>query len=551
MQQGVLEPNSSSELWEFTNPNFQRDQQHLLPLVTRKKALHPTIEHPDGAGGPGGDDGPSGSGSGSGKGVDVPAILNSIATIRAQQTALSADLKELQQSNQHLWTEALAARERHKQHQDTTDRILRFLAGVFGQGAAGDIASGVNGDSGNQSVSSAVRAAKESMLASSLASGGVSAGAGVSGARSGSTTGAGSSGILARNRGLMIQAGQAKTPSLAADNDGLQSTLTHEEPLEEISAGVYILYVWSLVSKEFPLIAISFRLVDRFMEVQTTPTPTPSTEQGAPSPFPPTLARSTSTALVPRVAQPQDQQPSSYHPQPNGDIGQYFNFSGQPQSGGSSTALDAFTPSFLADFASAVGPLSPATLGALSAPTPQSDPAGVSSTALQQQQAASSQALERSYQSADAISTEVDTLQASIEDLVASLGLSGEMRSDGTWDPPPAEHVSDVAGQYTGSDFDMESFLSDLTGSAPTPAATTGATPSAIPEVNSSEQSPTSSLGADESPALVPTIETPGTTATGTTVASPQTDGEQSSKRSKRKSDVSLVEPDAKSQRLA
>lgn len=303
------------------------------------------------------------------------------------------------------------------------------------------------------------------------------------------------------------------------------------------------------------------------MEVQTTPTPTPSTTQGAPSPYPPTLTRATSTALVPRVAQPyppqqqQEQHQSAQQSQQNGDIGQYFNFSGQPQAGGSSTALDAFTPSFLADFASAVGPLSPATLGALSAPTPQSDSAaGLSSSALQQQQQASSQALERSYQSADAISTEVDTLQASIEDLVASLGLSGEMRPDGTWDPPPAEHVSDVAGQYTGNDFDMESFLSDLTGSAPTPAATTGATPPAAPgppelggmAPSPSGLSPTSSLGLDdESSALEPTIETPGTTGTATSVASPQTDGEQPAKRSsKRKSDVSLVEPNGKSQRL-
>jgi hypothetical protein len=89
MQQGVLEPNSSSELWEFTNPNFQRDQQHLLPLVTRKKALHPTIEHPDGAGGSGGDDGASGSGSGGAKGVDVPGILNSTSRSSSSRTNTS------------------------------------------------------------------------------------------------------------------------------------------------------------------------------------------------------------------------------------------------------------------------------------------------------------------------------------------------------------------------------------------------------------------------------------------------------------------------------
>lgn len=208
MQQGVLEPNSSSELWEFTNPNFQRDQQHLLPLVTRKKAIHPTIETPDGETEVGGSSSSGGGAAGSTK-VDVPGILNSIATIRAQQTALSADLKELQQSNQHLWTEALAARERHKAHQDTTDRILRFLAGVFGQGAAGDIASG----GGN--VAGAVRAAKESLNRSGLATQG----------------GPPPSSGIVRNRGLMIQ--EANPGQTLGD---LNTTLGVDEPLEEISA---------------------------------------------------------------------------------------------------------------------------------------------------------------------------------------------------------------------------------------------------------------------------------------------------------------------------
>lgn len=61
-------------------------------------------------------------------------MVNGIAAIKRHQQTISADLNELKSSNQHLWQEALAARERHKKHQDTINRILKFLAGVFGNG---------------------------------------------------------------------------------------------------------------------------------------------------------------------------------------------------------------------------------------------------------------------------------------------------------------------------------------------------------------------------------------------------------------------------------
>lgn len=207
----------------------------------------------------------------------------------------------------------------------------------------------------------------------------------------------------------------------------------------------------------------------------------------------------------------------------NNDLSQYFNFPAQPQAGPSSSAstqvpTEAFTPNFLADFASAVGPFSPSTLNSMSMSTPNS------------------QALEKSYQSADAISNEVDTLQASIEELVASLGLAGDVRPDGTWDPPNAENVSDVANQYTGGDFDMETFLSDLTGSA--------------------SKSADSSLSGSPKP-----VDTPDATFTTTPNGSApvdsslQTDWKSAPTRSsKRKSDVASLdpqlEPDVKNPRL-
>ncbi|KAL7417788.1 hypothetical protein BDY24DRAFT_331417, partial [Mrakia frigida] len=139
LQTGVLEPNSSTELWEFVNPNFLRDQPDLLPLVQRKKtqtegvstnlvssSLDASSSQPTASSSKAG---PSGTSS---HPLDLQTVLSGITNIRAQQASISQELKDLQNSNAHLWQEALASRERHKRHQETTDRILRFLAGVFG-----------------------------------------------------------------------------------------------------------------------------------------------------------------------------------------------------------------------------------------------------------------------------------------------------------------------------------------------------------------------------------------------------------------------------------
>jgi HrpA-like RNA helicase len=64
--------------------------------------------------------------------IDINSIVNGLAAIKRHQTTISADLNELKSSNQLLWQDALSAREKHKKHQDTINRILKFLAGVFG-----------------------------------------------------------------------------------------------------------------------------------------------------------------------------------------------------------------------------------------------------------------------------------------------------------------------------------------------------------------------------------------------------------------------------------
>ncbi|GAA5918446.1 hypothetical protein JCM5296_004709, partial [Sporobolomyces johnsonii] len=133
LQQGVLKTDSEegADMLEFSNPNFTRAQPDLLCLIRRQKAK--------------GDGAVSGEGgSGSGGALDLPSLLTDLAAIRKHQTAISADLKDLQTSNRALWQEALASREKHKKQEETINKILRFLAGVFG----GQVLDGSNGTGG-------------------------------------------------------------------------------------------------------------------------------------------------------------------------------------------------------------------------------------------------------------------------------------------------------------------------------------------------------------------------------------------------------------------
>ena len=145
LQQGVLQNETETELWQFESAHFQRGQPDLLLLIQRKKAHGPG----NSAGGMdeldqlNGDAAADVASTGTdGRALDVSVIASSLAAIKRHQAAISTDLKDLQQSNTALWQEAVAARERHKKHQDTINRILKFLAGVFGSAAGGSMASG-------------------------------------------------------------------------------------------------------------------------------------------------------------------------------------------------------------------------------------------------------------------------------------------------------------------------------------------------------------------------------------------------------------------------
>ncbi|RPD66501.1 hypothetical protein L226DRAFT_500934 [Lentinus tigrinus ALCF2SS1-7] len=130
LQQGLLRMDNETEHIQFAHPYFHRGQPDLLALIQRKR--HPPNHVEDSALGllqaP-----PSQDGQGQTQAVDVRSIVEGISTIRRQQQAISADLSALKQSNDALWKEAIEARERHAKHEDTINRILKFLAGLFGR----------------------------------------------------------------------------------------------------------------------------------------------------------------------------------------------------------------------------------------------------------------------------------------------------------------------------------------------------------------------------------------------------------------------------------
>ena len=179
LQQGVLKSDTETEFWNFAHANFHRGQSDLLCLIQRKKPPpqsgdENSIDLPGGinfAGAlpaAGTAVGAISNGAGttaaaaaaaqngnptlsSGQILDIHSIANGITAIKRHQTTISSELSELKRSNQLLWQDALAARGRQQKQQDTINRIVKFLAGVFGQhvnpggGGSPGVAAGQHG----------------------------------------------------------------------------------------------------------------------------------------------------------------------------------------------------------------------------------------------------------------------------------------------------------------------------------------------------------------------------------------------------------------------
>ncbi|WFD22728.1 Heat shock transcription factor [Malassezia equina] len=172
LQQGALKTDqpSQSELWEFSNPCFQRDHPDLLSKVQRKRsgkerehnnaqaneeatrALHAINS---GALTRGDYDLINGDTQDLTKmmgSVQLAGVVNAIQSIKTNQRTIIEEISKLQHSSQALWQQGLENRQQVRRQQDTINRILRFLASVFGSSDVGDMLQTANGaDVGNLS----------------------------------------------------------------------------------------------------------------------------------------------------------------------------------------------------------------------------------------------------------------------------------------------------------------------------------------------------------------------------------------------------------------
>ncbi|KAJ3970565.1 hypothetical protein EV361DRAFT_915360 [Lentinula raphanica] len=135
LQQGALRSNSEAEYSQFAHPDFHRGQEERLALIERKKqsTIHPkeqgVVDFPTVP--PQLVPQPLAPDHSTGQPLDIHAVINGIAAIRRHQANISTELNELKRSNQLLWQESMEARTRHQKQQDTINRIIKFLAGVF------------------------------------------------------------------------------------------------------------------------------------------------------------------------------------------------------------------------------------------------------------------------------------------------------------------------------------------------------------------------------------------------------------------------------------
>lgn len=140
LQQGTLQSPIDPKIWSFEHPCFRRGQPDLLCLIQRRKHGATSSDAVDSV-----DRHEQGKGDQSAV-VHLHSVIDEVAGIERHQAAISAELTELKQSNQVLWQEASASRVRLEKQQETINRIVRFLAGAFGQRTLVGSSAGANSE---------------------------------------------------------------------------------------------------------------------------------------------------------------------------------------------------------------------------------------------------------------------------------------------------------------------------------------------------------------------------------------------------------------------
>lgn len=102
---------TDEEIWQFQSPYFIRGREDLLDNIVRNKSSKGSDDEGD---------------------SDLYSILKELESVKKNQQAIAADLLKLKKDNQVLWKENTQHNERHRKHSETLERILRFLASLYG-----------------------------------------------------------------------------------------------------------------------------------------------------------------------------------------------------------------------------------------------------------------------------------------------------------------------------------------------------------------------------------------------------------------------------------
>lgn len=166
LQQGALKHDqpSQNELWEFSNPCFHRDQPELLSKVQRKRSgkerEHANQAHNDDARQVGTTSNALTRGEFSHALSDADghsaaitttqlnSLMNAIQGIKNNQRTIIEEISQLQHSSHALWQQGIENRLQTRKQQDTINRILRFMASVFGSSNVGDMLHNQSADGG-------------------------------------------------------------------------------------------------------------------------------------------------------------------------------------------------------------------------------------------------------------------------------------------------------------------------------------------------------------------------------------------------------------------
>lgn len=104
------------EVLQFKNALFLRGREDLLESIVRNRTAAAEPEVPD-------------------TNLNLQLVINELELIKMNQLAIIEDMRRMRKDNQMLWNESFSARERHTKQTETLEKIMKFLAAVYGNSA--------------------------------------------------------------------------------------------------------------------------------------------------------------------------------------------------------------------------------------------------------------------------------------------------------------------------------------------------------------------------------------------------------------------------------